>query len=289
MKKRNFSEKGIIKGVLEIKTRHKKGYNEVIKKIVGQIKNFHKKTNPKGNLILGLSGGIDSTVVAYLAVMAVGPKKVILLNLPVRGNDEGIKCYKLVKSDLKVKGGYVISINSPTQKIIKDVSKIIGKKLDLITKGNIASRLRINFFYAVAREKGGMVLGTSNRAEFVQGYATKYGTPMSCDFGVLDDLYKIDIKEIAKELDIPQDILNRKSTTGFYQGQTHEEELGATLTEQDVAAYLLFERKMSISQIIKKYGASKKYLSDIIKRYKQSKHKRVLQVSHVSLGYIHDK
>lgn len=108
------------------------------------------------------------------------------------------------------------------------VRKNIGKQLNLITLGNIASRLRINLIYAIAKEKNALVLGTSNRTEFLQGYATKYGTPISCDFGILDDLYKTDILEIAAAIGVPKEILTRKPTTGFYPGQLHEVELSNT-------------------------------------------------------------
>ncbi len=282
----HFNPDGLQKVITEIKTRHKKGYGAVIDSLVSQIKLFHRRNGSSKKFVILVSGGIDSSVVAFLAKKAVGVNKIIPIYLPARNNDEGLIFYNVLKKYLKTKNISQLYITKPVKELIDLVEKNIKKPLDLITKGNIASRLRINVAYAIAKETDGIVLGTSNRTEFLQGYATKYGTPISCDFGVLDDLYKTDILEIASLIGVPQKIINRKPTTGFYVGQSHETELGAKMLEQDAAAYLLFEKKYSISEIVKRYGASKKYLESFVKRYEANLHKRRLQAEHISLGYI---
>lgn len=284
--KTNFSQEGLDLAINEIKRRHKKNYGHLTKKIILQIKKFRQKNNPDGKILIGISGGIDSTVTAALARDAVGKKNLILAYLPAIEKDEGIKYYPIVEKFINPEESYTALINKPTDDIVKIVEKIIKQKIDNITKGNIAARIRVNFFYAIAREKNAIVLGTTNRSEFLQGYATKYGTPMSCDFGVLDELYKTDIMEIASALKVPTTIIHRTPSTGFFIGQTHAKELEASIEEQDAAAYLLYEKKLSFMEIFKKYGASKKYLLSFVRRFNNNLHKRMLQPEHVKLGYI---
>ncbi|MCX6781584.1 MAG: NAD(+) synthase [Candidatus Magasanikbacteria bacterium] len=285
-KNKHFTERGLTKAIAEIKRRDNRGYNTIIKSMIAQIRLFRKKASPAAKLLVGVSGGIDSAVVAFLAKKAVGSDRVILVYLPAEKNDEGMQYFPILKKFLNVKDISLISVEEVAKGIEKIIQSYTKRKLDPITKGNIASRVRINIMYAIAKEKNALVLGTSNRTEFVQGYATKYGTPMSCDLGILDELYKTDVLEIASKIGVPIEILRRAPTTGFYVGQTHEKELGATLLEQDAAAYLLFEKKMSNNAICLKYGVSKKYLFDFIKKYENSSHKRMLQSAHIILGHI---
>lgn len=286
MKNKHFSDLGTQKAIDEIKKRHNNNYELIIEKIILQIKTFRDNVNRRTKLVIGVSGGIDSAVVACLAKKAVGGENIITVYLPARKKDEGLSYFHTVKEYLELKDIKIMPIEKPTKQIADMIRDYTGEKLDPITEGNIASRIRVNILYAVAKEKNGIVLGTSNRTEFVQGYATKYGTPISCDFGVLDELYKTDVLGIATSFGMPKEIMQRESTTGFFVGQSHEEELGATLVEQDVAAFLLFEKKLSINEIAENYEGSKKYLQEFIEKYKQCYHKRILQSEHVKLAFI---
>ena len=145
-----------------------------------------------------------------------------------------------------------------------------------IRSGNFASRVRIAVLYDWLRSIRGRVLGTDNRTEHCQGYGTKFGTPMSYDFGVVNPLYKVDIYEIAGLLGLPQEILDAPPSTGFYEGQTHEGELGATMEEQDVIAYLLFEKWVSVRDLILHYGVDKEFAHTMLRRWEISGHKRIL-------------
>lgn len=285
----HFSQAGLQAVTSEIRRRHSKGYQAVIRNIVYQIRRLQKENDSRAKLLVGISGGIDSTVVAYLATQAVGRKRVMALYLPASKQDEGMQYFPIVKSFLGIESCRKLSIEDSTKRVLMIVKKYTQKPIGRVTQGNIASRLRVNVLYAIAREEKALVLGTTNRTEFVQGYATKFGTPLSCDFGVLDELYKLDVYEIARHINLPAAIVNRVPTTGFFAGQTHEEELGASILEQDAAAFLLFEKRLSVGAIVKRYGASKEYLQTFVNRYVVSRHKRRLQPEHVTLGYLRNE
>jgi NAD+ synthase len=111
---------------------------------------------------------------------------------------------------------------------------------------------------------------------YCQGYSTKFGTPITYDLGVLDDLYKVDLYEVGRRLGVPAEILAAAPSTGYFPGQTHEGELGATLEEQDVFVYLLFERGLSPEQVADRYGASLAFARVMQHRWDVSLHKRKL-------------
>lgn len=265
-------------------------YQQVVPDICGQISEYYQKLpefdGKKPKLIIGLSGGIDSTIVSYLATRAVGAKNVITVNMPAYDSDESVEKANLVSRMLGTEH-YTIPINSIVEAEIQNISQHFPidpeTETGKIRTGNYASRARVAVLYDIAREANGKILGTGNRTEFVQGYAAKWGTPISFDFGVLDDLYKVDVYAIAEVLGVPQKIIESAPTTGYYKGQSHEQELGATLEEQDVAAFLLFEKGMSKNEIIEKFGASADYLDSMIQRYSRSADKRAIRQEHVKV------
>lgn len=285
-KKKKPETAGINRAIEEIKSRHECSYEILADNICKQIKEYYER-NGKPKLILGLSGGIDSTVVTYLAVRTIGAENVIPITMPSRNDEDCERLSELVREKLEIKENsirYVVPIGRIVDTFMKEAADDTLDEMDKIDAGNYASRTRISIIYNRARRLSGRVLGTGNRTEFVQGYATKYGTPNSCDFGVLDELYKTDIYELAKVLDIPKEIIEQTPSTGFYSGQTHEDELGANLELQDAAAFLLFEKKLSTDEAARRYGIPRDFLELMKKRFENSEHKRRLQSEHVKLG-----
>jgi len=280
----------------EIRLRHRKGYDSLLQHIVGQIRAYFV-SNEKPKLIIGISGGIDSTVTAYLATLAVGSDNVVLVNLPMEKNEESTYRAELVARNLKIEKFFKVYIGNLINEEIKILNSLKSQNLrinvneekrTLIEKiriGNLASRLRVAFLYDFSKSFKGRVLGSGNKIELFQGFLAKYGTPFSYDYGILDELYKVDVYELAEILGVPKLIIDSVPTTGYYKGQTHEKELGATLEEQDAIIYLLFEKKYSPEIISTEYCVRKEFIELTLNRYKNSLHKLklILKQPHVKI------
>lgn len=305
----HFSDTSKVYDVLnEIRSRHRGGYIPLLNSIISQIYNFYKKNSitnkEKIKFIIGLSGGLDSSLVTYLAVKAIGVENVIPITMPARSNDkESIIKAAIVREKLGFNNpnfNYVIPIEEIVQTEIETMNNLKWDLVrinidsesqdftDKIRIGNFASRARVAILYDLAKKLNGRILGPNNKTEFVQGYAAKYGTPISYDYGVLDDLYKIDIIELAKIIGVPNEIINSVPSSGYFPGQTHMQELGASLEEQDVMAYLLFEKKLQPSTVVAHYGVKEKFVQLMLERYKNSAHKRMLRQKHVTITSCKD-
>ena len=244
--------------------------------------------------MLGLSGGIDSSVATYLAVKAVGKENVLAVSMPARSDDfQSLAHAKLVRQALGLpidndKVPTIIDISPIVQAHREAMNQTLIPPLGLNTghlaqdteqrfrSGNFGSRIRIAILYDFKRAIRGRVLGTGNKTESCQGYGTKYGTPLSYDFGLFDHLYKLDIYEMGKVLGVPQLIIDTPPTTGYFEGQTHEGDLGASIEEQDIFSYLLFEKNMTPEEVERKYGANLSFAKLMQHRYEVSAHKRAL-------------
>ncbi len=293
----------------EIRQRHSKGYSALLESMIGQMRSYFQNQFPnadrkagrsrfeqtdseliKPRFLVALSGGIDSSLVTALAVKAVGTDYVLPITMPARSGDPCVQMAEIVRNYLgfpDVKLPYLIDIQEIIKTHVQTMDSLNIEQIELSSKntqnkeqkmrsGNFASRVRAAVLYDFTRSVRGRVLGTVNRSEFCQGYNSKYGTPISYDFGVLNSLYKIDIYELAKMLEMPKIILESEPTTGYFEGQTHEGELGASIEEQDIFAYLLFEKNMAVEQIVEKYYANEEFANLMLYRYRVCQHKRVL-------------
>jgi len=255
----------------------------------------------RSRFLIALSGGIDSTVVTYLAVRAVGINSVLPITMPARPDDfDCLRFSALVRKQLGVQTNekeytsdeehlpFVIDIEpilkthmavmkeSPVKQIHLGTSYLDQSIEQKFRSGNFGSRIRIAILYDLQRAIRGRILGTCNRTEFCQGYNAKFGTPISYDFGVLNDMYKLDIYALAEALGVPQEIIDAAPSTGYFAGQTHEGELGATTEEQDIFCYLLFEKHLDPKTIAMTYGANEEFAWVIKNRFEMCDHKRCL-------------
>jgi NAD+ synthase len=170
-------------------------------------------------LVVGLSGGIDSAVVAALAQKACGDK-VLCLILPCESQSEDERCARLTAVRLGVPAE-TVTLDGVFQ-VLKGMLPPCGNRLAL---ANLKPRLRMLTLYYHAAARNYLVAGTGNRAEIALGYFTKYGDG-GVDLLPLGDLVKAEVRALARELGVPQEIIDRPPTAGLYPGQTDEGEIG---------------------------------------------------------------
>ena len=219
--------------------------------------------------ILGLSGGLDSAVCAYLAVRALGPKNVIVLIMPYEetfGWD--VQDARDLAQGLGIKS------------LITDISPMVNAYFakhpteSRILKGNKMARERMSILYDFSERKKALILGTSNKTELLLGYGTIHGD-MASAINPIGDLYKTQIRQLARHMKVPDKILKKKPTAGLWAGQTDEEELGLSYTKIDKILYQLVDLKKSKKEIIsEKYP--KQDVEKILGLIKDSEFKRHL-------------
>jgi len=233
------------------------------------IKDYVDKSGAKG-VILGISGGIDSAVIAYLACRALEPEKVFGLVLPYKTTDP----QSLEDADLVIKD---LGINHKVIDITAQVDAYYQKwdpEADYLRIGNKAARERMAVLYDIAQKKGYLVLGTSNKSEWLLGYFTLWGD-MAAALEPLGDLYKTQVFQLAEELGVPERIIKKIPTADLWPGQSDEEEIGIPYSEIDKILYLLVEETMTPEEIIKE-GFGEEKVKKIFKMVKKTGFKRRL-------------
>lgn len=232
-------------------------------KIADFIKQKVKEAGAKG-AVIGISGGIDSAVVAVIAKKALG-EKIFFLSLPFSKKNPFKKNISALKKSLKAE-----AVEIPIEDIFNAMAKRLSKGSDL-ARGNLQSRIRMAILYHYAGSNNYLVLGTTNRSEMEIGYFTKYGDG-GADIEPIADIYKTDLYPIAKRIGVPQEILEAIPTAGLWAGQTDEKELGLSYYQLDTMLKLLgqgFERE-EISSLT---GLSKRSIEKTEKRRSASAHK----------------
>ncbi len=219
--------------------------------------------------ILGLSGGLDSSVCAFLATKALKPANVIALILPYGKSFEPD-----IKDALKV--AKFLGIRSE----IIDISPMVDAYYsrypfsDRIIKGNKMARERMSILYDYSARERALILGTSNKTELLLGYGTIHGD-MACGINPLGDLYKTQIRQLAEYLGIPEKIREKIPSAGLWSGQTDEGELGLTYETIDKILYQLIDLRKSKKDVIS-IGFKKADVEKLINLIKNSEFKRKL-------------
>ncbi len=243
--------------------------------LISGIKEYFRK-NKFERAVIGLSGGIDSALSAKLVADAVGKENVKALIMPVKGLSSEENIMDAVEfCTLNGIDYSLVYIND----FIKEFEKVEWEQ-NKVAKMNTASRARAVILYNYANSSNALVIGTSNKTEILTGYFTKYGDG-AVDIEVIGDLFKTEVRELAKFLKISDRIISKNPTAELYHGQTDEKELGVTYDELDNILGIYSEGK-PINEIICR-GFEKKIVESIFKRIKANEHKRnmpaVLKIS----------
>ena len=201
---------------------------DVARPLAGQIsvwmQNQVKEAGAKG-LVFGMSGGIDSSVVAVLSKMACGDK-VLGMIMPCHSNPASAEDARLVARNFGIKTHFA-DLTATFDVLVPRIPHIEGFELT-----NVRPRLRMTALYCAAQALGYLVAGTSNKTEIDIGYYTKWGDGGS-DLLPLGNFYKRQVYELAHELGMPQEIIDKAPTADLWEGQTDENEIGMTYDELD--------------------------------------------------------
>lgn len=242
-------------------------YEKPRKIIVDFIKDYVTKSGVKG-VVLGLSGGIDSSLVAALACEAIGSEKVLGIMLPVSVEED--------KQNVSDARGLAESLGMKHEifELKEAVSAYNSLSLDKVALGNLTARLRMVTWYARANQENRLVLGTGNKSELMVGYFTKYGDGGS-DMLPIGELYKTNVWDLSTHIGLPKTIVKKTPSAGLWQGQTDEGELGVTYRELDTILYMNLEKGLEEEEIIS-WGILESKVNSVMKLMRQSEHKRKL-------------
>jgi len=198
--------------------------------------------------ILGLSGGIDSSLSASIAVKAVGVDKVLGLMMPYStSSDTSLDDAQKVAEFLTIRAEK-IDISPMINAYYKDIESI-----NKVQFGNKMARERMSILFDKAFENNYLVLGTSNRTEICLGYGTWYGD-MACSVNPIGMLYKTQVRQMAKYYNLPEFILKKTPSADLWPGQTDEDELGLEYAEVDKLLYMIIEQGITDRKKLHKAG-----------------------------------
>ena len=207
-----------------------KEYLKVIEKFVSD---YLEKTH-LNHYVLGLSGGVDSSLVAAICKNAVGKDKFTGIMIPIDSLEADLKDAIELANDLDI--NYLVVDGSESyHELIKQYEKL-GIELDRGTKANIKARLRMTILYAYAQKMNGLVIGTDNADERYTGYFTKYGDG-GVDLLPIAYLLKNEVVQACKLYGIKDRLAERTPSAGLFEGQTDENEMGVKYI--DIDKYLL--------------------------------------------------
>ncbi len=239
------------------------------------IKEFIRKTveaSGASGVVIGLSGGSDSSVTAALAVRALGADRVKALRLPDReSSKESLEIAGKVADALGIE---VVTIDITP--MVESFLKALGLTYETapkIVKGNIKVRSRMVTLYAFANKEGRLVLGTSDRSEWLIGYFTKWGDGCA-DLYPIIGLYKTQVMEFGKWLGLPEEAVTRPPTPDLWPGHTAYEELGVTYDLIDEVLYRVFDEGIPPEKVPEVAGVPEKVVKRVMELHKASEHKR---------------
>ncbi len=224
-------------------------------------------------VVIGLSGGIDSAVVTKLAVDALGAENVINVFMPSSTTPkDDHRCTSEFSSSLGT-DYRVISISPMVDAFSSALGLDDGDRLE---KGNISARCRMIILFDIAKRTNHLVLGTSNRSEMMMGYFTKFGDG-ACDVVPIVNLYKTQVRELARIIGIPEDFITKAPSAGLWDGQTDEDEMGILYKDLDnVLSRLDSMGDAKISEIT---GVYLEKVSEIREKVRKTAHKREPAIS----------
>ena len=237
--------------------------------------------------VVGISGGVDSAVVASICVAALGKDNVHLVSMPYDAVDRA--SFNARSTELAEQLGsphHVVSVGGATRALESALENVFpGGKLAMLTHANTRPRIRMSVLYGIAGEIGYQsdhrvrVMGTGHMSEDLIGYDTKGGDAL-CDIFILSELVKSEVYQLARHYQVPTGIVNAVPSAGLYPGQTDEDELGYSYDALEVPTLILYgllRDGVAVTDITSRHPAfaevDNKIATFVVQRYKTNAHK----------------
>jgi NAD+ synthase len=229
------------------------------------------ETSGTSGVVIGLSGGIDSSLAAALAARALGPERVHGFLLPYRtSSPESVSDARRVAEHLGVPHR-LIEI-SP----MVDAYFALEPDADAGRRGNKMARERMTILFDQAKKLGALVLGTSNKTEILLGYSTVFGDNAS-SLNPLGDLYKHQVWQLSRHLGLPEQVVAKRPSADLWPGQTDEDDLGFDYATADEVLWLLFDEGLTPDEVVER-GYEERVVQRIVRLERQFRFKRRLML-----------
>ncbi len=219
--------------------------------------------------VIGISGGVDSAVSAYLAVGALGKENVLGVLMP-----HSVSSRKSEEDARVVAASLGIRIEVVQITPMVDAFLHQCKIKDRLRIGNIMARQRMIVLYDISARESALVVGTSNKTEIFLGYGTLFGDT-ACALNPLGDLYKTQVWQLARALGVPQQVIDKKPSADLWSGQTDEEELGFSYEQVDRLLYCMIDERRSVAELLER-GFDEKFIARVRGMIRKNQFKRQL-------------
>jgi NAD+ synthase len=249
--------------------------------IVGFIRDAVTKVG-FSKAVIGLSGGIDSALSAVLAAEALGAENVLCVRMPYRTSSEG----SLSDAQTLIDQLGMPSLTIPITPMVEPLFEQFPD-MSAVRRGNIMARQRMIVLYDQSAVWRGLVVGTSNKTEAMLGYSTIYGDSAAA-LQPIEDLYKTQVRQLSRALNIPAAILDKAPSADLWTGQTDEGELGFTYEMVDRLLYLLIEGRYTVDEVAEQ-GYDTAFVARVWRQVRANHFKRtmpnVAKLSRRSIGH----
>lgn len=249
---------------------HHLNYEIVEAILVNFIRNEVQKSG-FSKVVLGLSGGVDSAVSCALATKALGKENVLAVMMPYKSSsaDSLSDAQRLIEQ---------LGVESERREITATVDAFFSDKPNAnhLRRGNVMARVRMITLYDISARDSRLVLGTSNKTELLLGYGTLFGD-MASAINPIGDLYKTQVWQLAKHLNIPSSIIEKKPSADLWEGQSDEAELGFTYREVDDLLYKLVDLRLRDEDLLSE-GINPEFLAKVKRLVVRNQFKRLTPV-----------
>ncbi|MFA5454916.1 MAG: NAD+ synthase [Sulfurimonas sp.] len=242
-----------------------KKYEQITEYLQHFLSDEVRKTGMQ-NVVLGLSGGIDSAVVALLA-QRVFKDNLLCVKMPSQYSSQS----SLDDADELCRDFGLNVITASIEPMLRAYEEL-NPDMDNLRRGNLSARLRMSTIFDISAKQRALVLGTSNKSELMLGYGTLYGD-LSSALNPIGDLYKSEVYELAEYLGVTKSIIKKAPSADLWSGQSDEADLGYTYAELDKALKLYVEDRLSKEEIVE-MGCDRDMLDMIIERIFRNQFKR---------------